>query len=401
MAAPRVLVYSGDGYGLGHLHICVTLLHAVARRRPDALLLLVTGAPQPNVFPLPTCAEYVRLPAVANASWFADLPLQESHDAQSSLRGLARLRQALLTETLLTFQPDVMHVDWAPAGHDGELRQGLLRLRAACPATCIVAGLPDMTDPTTLRSEWSTHDVDTLLECVYDRLVIYGDPRVYDPSDDYALSASARARTTFSGYVRRAVTLRPRAEVRAEMGVDAQPLVVVTVGGGADGAQLLETWLAALHEPALVDVASLVISGPLLDAAARARLDVLAQALPNVQLVTFTEHLSDLMHAADVVVAMGGYNTAVEVAALPLRHQALLVPRSGLGAEQLLRAERFAAHDLVRILHPADLTAPRLAQSVRAALDGSPAHGALDLAGAERLADVLVSALPDAESQPR
>ncbi len=60
--------------------------------------------------------------------------------------------------------------------------------------------------------------------------------------------------------------------------------------------------------------------------------------------------MMSLMAAADVVVAMGGYNTVCEL--LTLRKRAVLVPRVQPGVEQCVRAERMAAMGLLRMVHP-------------------------------------------------
>jgi predicted glycosyltransferase len=65
-----------------------------------------------------------------------------------------------------------------------------------------------------------------------------------------------------------------------------------------------------------------------------------------------------LMHAADAVVTMGGYNSLCEVTGSGTR--ALVIPRTSPRTEQLLRAQAFARLGLVDLLlleriAPADL----------------------------------------------
>jgi predicted glycosyltransferase len=388
---PRALFYAGDGFGLGHVSICLALMQEVARLRPDALLLLVTGSRQAHALELPPSAEYVKLPALVADDRYAALPADAA--AETPLRGAHVIREALLTQTLLTFRPDVVHVDWSPAGEGGELRRPLLALRAACPTATLVAGLPDMTDPAELRAAWAAHGADDLLDTLYDRLVVYGDSALYDPSDAYGLSQAARAKLSFSGYIARAAPPDDRAATRAALGAGPDDeLLVATVGGGADGAALLEACLGALREPELAGVVAQVITGPLLERAARERLARLAAGLPRVTLTPFTSRFSATLAAADAVLAMGGYNTSVGLVAL--RQRALLVPRVGLGAEQLLRAQRFAARGLVRLLHPDAATPARLARNLRATLAGPAPTADLDLEGAARLGALLAGALP-------
>jgi len=75
---------------------------------------------------------------------------------------------------------------------------------------------------------------------------------------------------------------------------------------------------------------------------------------------------------ADVVVAMGGYNTVCEL--LTLRKRAVLVPRVKPGQEQCIRAERMAALGLLRMLHPDRLTPARLVEATQAELEGLARH---------------------------
>jgi predicted glycosyltransferase len=63
---------------------------------------------------------------------------------------------------------------------------------------------------------------------------------------------------------------------------------------------------------------------------------------------------------------MGGYNTLVE--AMALGRRPIVVPRATHKREQLIRAEAFAAHGLVRCLPPAELNADELAAALDAEL---------------------------------
>ena len=72
------------------------------------------------------------------------------------------------------------------------------------------------------------------------------------------------------------------------------------------------------------------------------------------------------LRAADVVIAMAGYNTTAEI--LTLDKPALLVPRSGPSAEQQMRAKLFADRGWVNWLPPEDLSPDMLAQAALSAL---------------------------------
>jgi predicted glycosyltransferase len=91
-----------------------------------------------------------------------------------------------------------------------------------------------------------------------------------------------------------------------------------------------------------------------------------ARSLPKVSVQDFCDDMMSLMAAADVVLAMGGYNTVCEL--LTLRKRALLVPRVKPGVEQCMRAQRMAALGLVRMLHPQDLSPATLLRGLIAEL---------------------------------
>ena len=70
-----------------------------------------------------------------------------------------------------------------------------------------------------------------------------------------------------------------------------------------------------------------------------------------------TSHIS----AADLVIAMAGYNTSVEI--LRMKTPAILIPRAGPSAEQRTRARLFSEKHWVDMIDPDELTPESLAQS--------------------------------------
>ncbi|HEX9333397.1 MAG TPA: glycosyltransferase [Anaerolineales bacterium] len=66
--------------------------------------------------------------------------------------------------------------------------------------------------------------------------------------------------------------------------------------------------------------------------------------------------------AADLVIAMAGYNTSVEI--LRMKKSAILIPRAGPSAEQRTRAKLFADKHWVDMIDPDELTPDNLAQHI-------------------------------------
>jgi predicted glycosyltransferase len=174
--------------------------------------------------------------------------------------------------------------------------------------------------------------------------------------------------------------------------------VVVTAGGGGDGKRLFETVLTGLRRrPDPVDFDCLLVGGPLLDDADRARLKALADGVPGVHLLDFTEEMTSYLGAADVVVSMGGYNSVCEL--LSLERPAIIVPRVRPREEQLIRAETLSRLGLVRMIHP-DRLSPRLVMDAVTELLAEPAarRPRLRMDGLPGVAEALRAVLPPAST---
>ena len=388
---PRALFYSHDGYGLGHIRIVLAVAGALAARRPDAALLVLTGSPQTHAYDLPPHLDYVKLPAVAKRQLYRDVPVSTA--APDELRGVWSLRGALILATARVFVPNLVVVDHQPTGLAREMVPALDALRTARPRPERILLLRDVDqDPATTRAAWLEDGAYDLLDRAYDRILVYGSRDVFDPVREYGFSPAAAAKTTFCGYIRPPEPVVPAERVRERLGVGAGRLVVVTAGGGADGGPLLRAYLAALHGATADRLTSLVVAGPLLAEAERTELEAAAEGLPGVVLVPFCRDLVSHLNAADLVVTMGGYNAVAE--AVSLGRRTIVVPRGSGAQEQVLRAEGFARLGLVTMLHPDDATPERLRHTVRHELQRctTPAP-VLDFGGLERIGDVLAAVL--------
>src|SRR5439155_16394849 len=87
-------------------------------------------------------------------------------------------------------------------------------------------------------------------------------------------------------------------------------LVLCTVGGGQDGANLAESFAQAQLPP---ETNGVILTGPFMSEDVRHRLNQVAAGHPRLRVVDFHSEPAVLMERADRVGAMGGYNTICEV----------------------------------------------------------------------------------------
>lgn len=388
----RVLYYSHDGYGLGHIRSTLAMVNELSRRRPDLAHLAMTGSLETHAWELPSTFDYVKLPATAKSTIYQGLPAYREPGARRARGGIWSVREALIQRTAACYLPHALYVDWSPAGHQGELRRAVLALHEQRPRPTLVLALTDLiSDGETIRHDWERDRAYPLLDEVYDHIFVYGSRRIFDVVSEYNLSAAAAAKTVYLGYHRRIERITPASEVRARLGAANAPLVVVTTGGGADGQSIIGAWLRAAQSPQLAGVVSYVVAGPLMAAREQERLREIAAQVPTVHFVPFTNELISYMNAADLVITMCGYNTVSEV--LSLGKRSIVIPRSRLWREQVVRAERLQELGYATYLRPDDLTSDVLRNAVLAALAAPPPRIELEFDGLARGAEIIARSL--------
>ncbi len=379
---PRILLYSHDTYGLGHLRRSLAVAQQLAQDIPDLHQLLVTGSMVAGAFGLPPRLDMVKLPALSKRS----SGQYKARTLPLTLRQTLRWREQMILQATLNFRPHLLLVDKVAGGVHGELLPTLRHLRAWSPETQIVLGMRDIEDsPAATRAEWHANGTHQLLEQVYDAILLYGERRLFDPVSAYGMTSRAAGKLQECGYLRRNAHPRPRDAVRRELNVTDRPLLVVTVGGGGDGYPILRTALQMIaeHRPGFH---SLLVTGPLMPQGKRGLLQRMAQG-QDVTLLEFTPDLPSYIHAADLVVSMAGYNTVCEL--LSLGKRAVLIPRDRVRAEQRIRAGHLAQQGLAQVLLPTQLTPAQLLQAIQQGLASPPPRVTVSLDGLERASQAI------------
>lgn len=392
----RLALFTHDAFGLGHVRRSTRILRAVAEAEPGVSLLLVTGSPSTHLLRrLPEGADYLKIPTITTSGASATKP----PTLNLSVVELAALRGEITRRALAAFQPDVLLVDNFPLGTRHELLPVLQDLRDRPTRT--VLGLRDVVDPPEkVRKDWAKQGIHDVVDRLYDRVIVYGSREVLDAAEAYELSELTAGKLDYAGYVtERPEAIRPAAEILAELGLASPPLVG-TVGGGGDGRPLLEAFIAAAAKRPVR--CALAITGELMSPQDREAVRALAADAPNVRVLDHHGDLPSLMAAAELVVAMGGYNTSAEILAVGAR--AVVVPRSwrsgehghvgktGVDGEQAVRAEGLAKAGLVTTLDATKLSADTLAMAMDQALSRPrpQSRPELRLDGADRVAELLL-----------
>ncbi len=354
----RVLIYSHDTMGLGHLRRCRTIAHALVEHRKNLSVLILSGSPIIGSFDFRARVDFVRIPGVIKLRNGEYTALNLHIDLEKTLS----MRSSIIQHTAEIFDPDVFIVDKEPLGLRGEVHETLKMLKER--GTHLVLGLRDVMDsPTLLASEWKRKNVMPALKRLYDAIWIYGLPQICDPLEDIVVPKVVRKKVTYTGYLRRFVP-QVNAPTRRPA-ITQNPYVLVTTGGGGDGEDLIEWVLRAYETDPLLPYPALLVLGPFMRPELQADFKTRAARFKRVEAITFDTHMENLEQGAAGIVAMGGYNTFCEI--LSLDKRAIIVPRTVPRMEQYIRASQAENLGLVRMLENDESFDPQvIAEALRA-----------------------------------
>ena len=383
----KVLLYSHDSQGLGHVRRNLAIAHHIARLVPDETGrpvsgLLVSGLPKASNYPIPAGFDWLTIPGIAKG--------EDGYHARNlgaATEDLINLRSSVLEATMLGFMPDLVIIDRHIYGVRKELRRPLRRLRAAKPEARVVLGLREVLDsPEVVAREWKRLKNPLKLRELVDEVWVYGDRSVHDPIATGEAPPALTDRIRFTGYLAHG---RADAAVGEHGLAQNPPFILTTTGGGSDGMELLRAAVA-------IDVPEgyqhLVVTGPQLDDESFAEIEAMAgpRTLVYQSLPGLVEHIDN----ASAVIAMGGYNTVCEILATDT--PGLIVPREEPRLEQLIRARAMKKANAAELMRFKNVTTDALsawvADAVHRRVDRSHiALNGLEVTG-QFAADLMISA---------
>lgn len=349
MDTVRVLLYSHDSLGLGHVSRNLVIAHHLVQHLPKVTGaqvsgLLVSGLADASRFELPPGFDWLTIPGVQGT-----FQGYRPRRLPGAIGELITLRSRLLQAALLGFSPDLVIVDRHIYGVWRELQEPLMSLRAMHPGARVVLGLREvLDDPQLAAAAWERLGSTEELRRIVDEVWVYGDPTIHDPVLSGEITPALADRIRFTGYL-----ANDRSGTDDSPPLSSRPFVLTTAGGGSDGQELLRA--AVTMRPPLGHQ-NIVVTGPQLDDADFAA--IVAQAGPGTVVHRSWPGLGRQIEEAAAVIAMGGYNTACEILATDT--PALIVPRETPTPEQLIRAQALSEAGVADLMRAPRVTTTAL-----------------------------------------
>lgn len=388
----KVLIYSHDSFGLGHLRRCRAIAHSLVDTYKGMSVLILSGSPIIGQFDFKARVGFICIPGVVKLRNGDYTSLGLHIDINQTLA----IRASIIQHTAEIYSPDIFLVDKEPLGLRGEVEQTLklMKLRG----TTNVLGLRDiMDDSEALQVEWARKQVVPALNDLYEEIWIYGSESIVNPIQGIELPETTRKKMRYLGYLKRQLSANDYSP--GEHG--EQPYLLITTGGGGDG-ELMVDWVIRAYEKAQANknkgnidgrnktegnktsenelLSGLIVLGPFMSKLAQRGFRTRIRKIPQLDVKTFDNSIEVLMAKATGVVAMGGYNTFCEI--LSFDKRAILVPRETPRMEQRIRANHASAQGLLTMLKCGDADNTQLMIDALKSLPDQPlpsSYGSVEL----------------------
>ncbi len=330
-----------------------------------------------------------------------------------SLDRTMQARTRLLGEGLRALRPELLVVESFPFSRWAFREEifGAMRLvRALDPGARIACSIRDVPRasqaathgpvqewdstrgrPVPLQSDDDHLDrVPDVLNEHFDALLVHGDPNLTRLEDHFPWVPRLSIPVHYTGYV----CGQPVPACLPSTPVSRHPLVVVSVGGGVDGQQLLsvaaQAWGRLAGDRKTGAGTMVLFGGAFMDEHAMAPVAEICRRSGAI-LRPFSTDFEAVLAGADLSISRAGYNTVVALLAAGVR--AIVLPSKKL-YDQSFRAPRLHERGLAVTCEESGLSAERLAGMIADALARPAPRHRLDLDGARttvRIAEALVA----------
>ncbi|MEH2158671.1 glycosyltransferase family protein [Nostoc sp.] len=383
----RIMFYCQHILGMGHLVRSREIVRGLTK---DFQICFINGGEIIQGFEIPTGIELINLPAIKTDAEFVELQVV---DDAFSINEVKEIRKNRLLEIFNQFQPDILIIELFPFGRrrfSFELIPLLELANSNKNSTKVICSLRDIVVTKAHKQAKHEEKVCNFINQYFDMLLVHGDPEFVPLEETFSRVSDLKCEIYYTGYV----VQQPRSnpvftdEDREIINSD-KPLILVSVGGGRFGHELLDCVVktAPFVEKRLSHNIQ-VFTGPFIPDSKFKELQVMARNSKNISIRRHTPYLLSYMKKAELSINMSGYNTTMNVLTTGVR--AMILPFTGnQDREQTIRTEKLTDLGIVKLITPYDLQPDYFAINIINYLEEQPNKISVDFAGVEKTATLL------------
>lgn len=374
MSAPRIMFYVQYLLGIGHVRRSSLIVQALCEQGAHVDVIF-GGMPVPSMsFGAATMHQLTPVKS-ADAGFSglvkADNSLLTDDDKQLRTQALLALCDNL--------QPDLIVTETYPFGRR-QMRFELLPLldwvKSQRNPPVLTASIRDILQRRAIKREQECVD---LVQAHYQHVLVHGDEKFYPLERSFPFTDVIADKVSYSGYV---CPVLP-----ADIGDGNRDTIVVSIGGGSVGKEVLSTAIALFNTGFAADKHWLLVTGPNMNSDDKAYFK--AQQQTRLQVVDLADDFLKALKNAYVSVSMAGYNTVMDL--LLTKVPAVVVPFEGEGeTEQLARSEVLAQGKVLQLVKYHDLSVETLKNAINNTLTCAAETITINNQGATESAKLLI-----------
>ncbi len=383
----KILFYCQYHLGMGHLVRSIEILRSLAK---DFKVCFVKAGWEVEGFEVPPAVEVVTLPLLLSENRQVKVA-----DSSQDLEEIKQIRQNQLLNVFDKFQPDCLITEGYPFNkHQFEFEAIPLleRVRSIGKRTKVVSSLRDIVMAKHYQNRAEvTEKICQLMNRYFDLLLVHSDPKFQNLEESFSRIKDINKPIIYTGYVAQSPPKNPTITDKDLVSLNLKkPMILVSVGGGQLGHNLLESILQAspfINKSLPHQI--VVFTGPFLPKEKFLQLQKAAANQANLTLRKYTANLLAYMEKAELSLNLCGYNTTMNI--LRTGVNSLILP-SDKDWEQKLRAQKLEKLGLAQILDPDDLSPENLARKIVANIKERSLKKnlhAIELEGAQKTSALL------------
>jgi len=358
MAIRRILYYTHNSIGIGHVFRARAIITGIQRWRPDIDFIVLSGTSVPHIL-LREGIEVVKLPGVekvmnhleaapSNKTFLPDAvdrddPLYKPrHLKTMRLESVMKLRQRLIGDTCRCFSPDVVMVEHYLDGLLGEMTAVLKKNRSGrCPGHFISVALSRgiMNARGEMLATSGSQPPEKIVS-YYDYIYFFDDIPMLnrDDSDGINKLPSGTKRVCLGKITDKCRDeLSSRSLVHKRFQLADKPIILISLSRHGDVAEICLQFFDALHRAGLDnDYQMIFVIDPYLKKAVLEKIQNHPLA-SQVRFLPFFYPLVDIINASELVICRAGYNTINELLLTGVK--AIVIPEAHPSGEQEARIE--------------------------------------------------------------
>ncbi len=373
---PKILYYVQHLLGVGHVFRTMRIVKILVQRGFD-VELIYGGEKLPQFDDYGAKVHF--LPSLVTAKGdFSHLLTAQGVLADDQYK--CDRRDRLLT-ILAQAKPDIIVTEAFPFGRR-QMHFELLPFMEAAAAMqkrpLIFASVRDILQEGNKPSK--DQQTVALLKTYFDGILVHADPNLIALDATFPLTEEIATLINYTGIV--APDIIPNLS-----GVVPEFDVVVSVGGGMLGRELVSAAVEAKSGSTMQDARWCVLTGPFMDAD-------FSRQLFNSDIVVreFLPDLPQVLAGAKLSISLAGYNTVADIMAAGCR--AIIAPQwNDKETEQLRRTQLLAERNLVEMLSHEQKNPENIREAIRRIMQAPPPDWqSIDTCGAHKSADILEKA---------